>query len=55
MINKKKFKGIIKIASQPIKQDLKISGKKKDDNYSDKQTRLRKVAGTSGKHSAKSR
>lgn len=48
MINKKKFKKIIKIASQPlfsqpIKQDLKKAGKKKAYNYNGKRTRQHKV------------
>ena len=54
MINKKKFKEIIKLASQPIEQDLRKVGKEKADNYRDKQIHQRKVAGTSGKHSDKS-
>lgn len=53
-INKDDFKHIIKLASQPIKQDLKKSGKKKAYNYSGKQTRQRNVADTSGKRNGKS-
>ena len=54
-ISKYEFKNIIMRASQSITEDSGKVGKKKNDDYTDKQIHQRKVAGTSGKHSDKSR
>ncbi|GAI51661.1 unnamed protein product [marine sediment metagenome] len=55
MIKKEKFKKIIKLASQPIKQDSRKAGKRKADSYIGKQTHQRNTGDTSGKRSGKSR
>ncbi len=54
MINKKKFKRIIKLASLPIKEASGKSGKKKAYNYSGKQTHQRNTGDTSGERNGKS-
>lgn len=53
LISKYDFKNVIMRASQPIKQDLKKSEKKKVESYNGKQTRQHNSGDTSGKHSGK--
>ena len=55
MVDKKKFKEIIKLASRPITQDSRKSDKKKAYDYSGKRTRQRNVADTSEKRNDKCR
>ena len=53
MINKKKFKSIIKLASLTIKQDSRKVERKKADSYNDKRTHQRNAVNTLGKRSGK--
>lgn len=48
-MKKEKFKKIIKLASQPLKQASEKSGKKKAYGYSGKRTHQRNAVNTSGK------
>lgn len=52
-MDKDKFKKIVKIASQPIKQDLKRAEKNKDGSYIGKQTRQHNIEDTSVKRNGK--
>lgn len=54
-ISKKEFKSVIMLASRPITQDSRKSGKRKVDDYSGKQIRQRNAGDTSGKRSDKFR
>lgn len=54
MVNKKKFKELIKLASRPMRQASGKSGKKKVGSYSGKRTRQYNSGDTSGKRSGKS-
>jgi len=54
MVNKKKFREIIRAASRPLRQVSGKSGKKKVGSYSDKRTRQHSSGGTLGKRSDKS-
>ena len=53
MVTKRKFEEIIKLASRPIKQDLKKSERKKDDYCNGKQTRQHKTVDTLEKRNGK--
>jgi hypothetical protein len=55
MIDEKKFKRIIKLASRPMKQASGKSVKKKAYDYSGKRTRQHSAVDTSGKRSGKCR
>lgn len=55
MTAKSKFKSLIKLASLPLKELEGKSGRRVRGCYSDKRTRQRKTANTSGKRRGKSR